>query len=202
MNISSGRLTTTACLLLAAGLGRTSAAQEVLPVTSTVRVERIVTGQHVVATARQHLGVRYSLGGTTPKAFDCSGLVQFVYAQHGIQLPRTAAQQAGVGVAPYPGDLAPGDLLFFYGGKGAQHIAIYAGNDTLIHASSGARRVKLDRFTSTQRTWFGRRLIAVRRILPAERVTRVEVSGGILDPAVTGIPAELTLSRLGLPWVH
>lgn len=191
-----------ASCLLAVAFNTRAAAQEARPITSAVRVERVVTGQLVVSSARRQLGVRYMLGGTTPRAFDCSGLVQFVYAQHGIQLPRTAAQQAGVGIAPYPGDLAPGDLLFFYGGKGAQHIAIYAGNDTLIHASSGARRVKLDRFTPTQRTWFGRRLIAVRRILPAERVTRIEASAGILDPAVTGIPAELTLSRLGVPWVH
>lgn len=183
-----------ACLLLAVLIPQSARGQK-----ATVQVRKTVSGELIVATARQQLGVPYRYGGTTPKAFDCSGLVRFVYAKHGFPLPRTAHEQAGVGIAPYPSDLQPGDLLFFYGGRGAQHIAIYAGNDTLIHASSGAKRVKLDRFTRTQRTWFGRRLIAVRRVLPAERVSTIEVPDGMLDSSITGIPAELTLSLLPLP---
>jgi cell wall-associated NlpC family hydrolase len=126
-----------------------------------------VNGEDIVRTARQYIGVRYVLGGSTPRAFDCSGFVRWVFAEHGIDLPRTAREQAGFGDAPFPGDLRPGDLLFFYGGNGAQHIAMYVGGDTIIHASSSRGRVTLDRFSgsSMRPTWFGRRLIAVRRII-------------------------------------
>jgi hypothetical protein len=84
-------------------------------------------------------------------------------------MPRTAREQAGVGDAPYPGDLQPGDLLGVWGGSGAQHVAIYAGGDSIIHASSRGRRVQVDRMRGQgmQRDWFGRRLIAVRRVVPA-----------------------------------
>ena len=124
------------------------------------------------APPEHYLGVRYRLGGTTPRAFDCSGFVRYVFAQHGIAMPRTAHEQAAYGTAPSIRELEPGDLLFFYGGRGAQHIAIYAGNDSMIHASSSGHRVKLDRVSASRShpNWFGQRLIAVRRILPAEGV--------------------------------
>lgn len=161
----------TASLRTAIGTRVDTAVEE----SSLVEVRAAIHGVDVVRTARQFLGVRYRLGGTTPKAFDCSGYVRYVFAQHGITLPRTAREQVAVGDAPFPGDLEPGDLLFFYGGQGAQHIAIYVGGDTIIHASSSGRRVKLDRMGGTRNgaTWFGRRLIAVRRVLPMEGVLRM-----------------------------
>ena len=148
-----------------------------------VPVRARISGDDIVRTARRYLGVPYVLGGTTPRSFDCSGLVQYVFAQHGIGMPRTAKQQAGVGEAPFPGDLQPGDLLFFYGGQGAQHIAIYVGADTIIHASSSGGRVKMDLLSGPRgrKSWFNQRLIAVRRVLPAEGYHFLPLSG---DPAV------------------
>ena len=151
--------------------------------TSTlVPVRARISGDDIVRTARRYLGVPYVLGGTTPRSFDCSGLVQYVFAQHGIGMPRTAKQQAGVGEAPFPGDLQPGDLLFFYGGQGAQHIAIYVGADTILHASSSGGRVKMDLLSGPRgrKSWFNQRLIAVRRVLPAEGYHFLPLSG---DPA-------------------
>ena len=140
---------------------------------SLVAVRASVGGDDVVRTARRFIGVPYRLGGTTPRAFDCSGFVRYVFALHGIAMPRTAHEQAALGDAPLPGDsLAPGDLLFFWGGHGAQHIAIYIGGDSIIHASSSAHVVRLDQLTGARvrRTWFNQRLIAVRRVLPQEGV--------------------------------
>jgi cell wall-associated NlpC family hydrolase len=143
-----------------------------VPPAGSVPVRATIRGTDIVHAARRYIGVRYLWGGNTPRAFDCSGYIRWVYAEYGIELPRTAREQAGVGIAPYPGDLRTGDLLFFYGGQGAQHIAIYVGGDTIIHASSAAKRVRLDvmRRPGSQRGWFSKRLIAVRRILPAEGV--------------------------------
>jgi cell wall-associated NlpC family hydrolase len=149
-----------------------------------VRVHGVVDGNSVVETARRYLGVRYVLGGTTPKAFDCSGFIRYVFALHGLPMPRTAHEQAAIGVAPDERRLEPGDLLFFYGGRGAQHIAMYIGGDSIIHASSGGHRVKLDRLSGagTHRTWFGQRLIAVRRVLPAVGTFDLPASLAIPDP--------------------
>ena len=169
----------TALLLLSAAAPAIAPAQAAEPVADSARtttpsapgwVRTVVTGEDVVRTARRYLGVRYVLGGSTPRAFDCSGFVRWVFAQHGIELPRTAHEQAAVGDAPEPGDLRPGDLLFFWGGHGAQHIAMYVGGDTIIHASSRSRRVRLDRFSGSRLSpgWFGQRIIAVRRVLPLE----------------------------------
>lgn len=136
----------------------------------TIAVRGTVTGTDIVRAAREYLGVRYKWGGNTPRAFDCSGFTRWVFARYGIDLPRTAHEQAAFGSAPFPGDLRPGDLLFFYGGQGAQHIAIYVGADTIIHASSTGHRVKLDviRQHGSNRNWFRNRLIAVRRIVPMQ----------------------------------
>ncbi|MGI8499435.1 MAG: C40 family peptidase [Gemmatimonadaceae bacterium] len=144
----------------------------------TLPVPAVVYGSDLLRTARRYVGVRYRLGGETPRAFDCSGFVRYAFARHGIALPRTAHEQAALGWAPSVGDLEPGDLLFFWGGSGAQHIAIYAGGDSIIHASARSGRVRMDRFvgSSTHPTWFGQRLIAIRRVLPAEGVIPLPLS--------------------------
>lgn len=93
----------------------------------------------VVALAAQQIGVPYVYGGATPAGFDCSGLVQYVFAQAGIALPRTAAEQATVG-APVPlAVLERGDLVFFAfdPNTGIDHVALSAGEGWLIHAHAG-----------------------------------------------------------------
>jgi uncharacterized protein YfaT (DUF1175 family) len=159
-------------------------AQKAVRIQPSVRVSGVVDGYTVVETAKRYLGVRYLLGGTTPRAFDCSGFIRYVFALHGLNLPRTAHEQAALGIAPEQGELEPGDLLFFYGGRGAQHIAMYIGGDSIIHASSSGHRVMLARLsgTGTHRTWFGQRLIAVRRVLPATGTFDLPASLAIPDP--------------------
>ena len=159
-------------------------AQKAMRSPPSVRVAGVVDGNTVVETARHYLGVRYVLGGTTPKAFDCSGFIRYVFALHGLTLPRTAHEQAAYGIAPNERELEPGDLLFFYGGQGAQHIAMYIGGDSIIHASSGGHRVMLARLSGSgaHRTWFGQRLIAVRRVLPAIGTFDLPASLAIPDP--------------------
>lgn len=140
-------------------------------------VRGTVSGEDIVRAARRYIGVRYRLGADSPTALDCSSFVRRVFAEYGVALPRTAHEQAGVGSAPdEPNDLRAGDLLFFFGGRGAQHIAIYVGGDTIIHASSRGRRVQLDRLggAGRRRTWFDERLIAVRRVAPVDGVFRLE----------------------------
>ena len=98
-------------------------------------VDGSITGRdRVVQEARKYLGVPYVWGGTDPdKGLDCSGLVQLVYHNLGIDLPRVSGDQAreGTGV-PSLDDALPGDLLAF--GSPVHHIAIYIGGGKMIEA--------------------------------------------------------------------
>lgn len=90
----------------------------------------------VVAEAEKYLGVPYVWGGTTPSGFDCSGLVQYVYAQLGIALPRNSEAQYAFGtVTTSP---VPGDIVHYSG-----HVGIYIGNGMMIHAPKPGDVVKV-----------------------------------------------------------
>ncbi|WP_206810167.1 C40 family peptidase [Paradesulfitobacterium ferrireducens] len=92
----------------------------------------------VIATAKKYIGVKYQWGGTTPAGFDCSGFVQYVFAQNGVSLPRTSRDQFQVGPAVSFSSLKPGDLVFFSldGDKVIDHDGIYIGNGQFINAST------------------------------------------------------------------
>ena len=93
----------------------------------------------IVATAKEYLGTPYVWGGTSPKGFDCSGFVYYVYQQYGYQLQRRASlQYANNGVSVSKSQLQPGDLVFFSDSVDPiGHVGIYIGNGNFIHASSG-----------------------------------------------------------------
>jgi cell wall-associated NlpC family hydrolase len=123
----------------------------------------------VVTAARQQIGRRYVWGGTSPRGFDCSGFTQYLARTFGVNLPRTAAQQARVG-QEVPRDrslLRPGDLLTFGRGGRVTHIGVYVGDGRYVHASSARGQVTestLDRpHSGLMRAWMG-----VRRVFGAE----------------------------------
>jgi cell wall-associated NlpC family hydrolase len=122
-----------------------------------------------VRLARAQLGRRYLFGGTTPRGFDCSGFLKYLMRALGVEVPRTAAEQARVGqeVPRDPALLRPGDILTFGRGNRVTHVGIYVGDGKYIHASSGAGRIiesRLDRRESRLvRAWYGvRRLFTDR----------------------------------------
>lgn len=103
----------------------------------------------LIATAKKYIGVPYKMGGNTPKAFDCSGYLQYVFAQHNMKLPRTADLQYKLGKNMSAGKLEAGDLVFFSTyEKGASHCGIYLGNGQFIHASS-SKGVRIDKLSDS-----------------------------------------------------
>ncbi|WP_349828860.1 NlpC/P60 family protein [Brevibacterium litoralis] len=73
----------------------------------------------ILATARSYIGTPYVWGGTSPSGWDCSGMVQYIYAQYGVDLPRNSAAQASAGVQISESEARPGDLVYVPG-----HIGI------------------------------------------------------------------------------
>ena len=123
----------------------------------------------VLATAKRYVGTHYRYGGGSPEAgFDCSGFVQYVFGRNGIRLPRTSRLQASAGSAG-PLDVAsllPGDLLFF-ASRGTQinHVAIYVGNNRILHSTAGAGGVVYDELSTPRGRWYLARHVVSRRVL-------------------------------------
>ena len=114
----------------------------------------------VAVLARAYLGRPYRYGGSGPNAFDCSGFVQFVYRQLGVNLPRTAASQWEA--LPAADELQIGDLVFFsFSGNRVDHVGIYMGQGKFIHANSHRKEVMLEDLAAP---WYQKVYLGARRV--------------------------------------
>lgn len=116
----------------------------------------------VVNYAQQYIGYPYILGTAGPDTFDCSGLVQWVYAHvSGISLPHSAAEQSTMGTAVNLSDIQPGDCVFFnVDGSGVDHVGIYIGNGEMVNAENPHAGVKDDSIFSS---YWQPKIVCVRR---------------------------------------
>ncbi|PGK51452.1 peptidase P60 [Priestia megaterium] len=113
-----------------------------------------------ISVAKSNLGVKYKWGGTTPKGFDCSGLVQYSFGKAGKSLPRTSVELYSKGTRVT--NLQPGDLMFFSQNKATRpsHVAIYIGNGQMIQSAS-SKGVSI---ASTNNSYWKPRYIGAKRL--------------------------------------
>jgi soluble lytic murein transglycosylase-like protein len=140
------------------------------------------SGNAVVADAQRYLGVPYRWGGTDPATgLDCSGLTQRVYADLGIRLPRTAAQQATTGTPVASlAQAQPGDLVFFDNSaarSGIDHVGIYVGGGQMIAAPTEGQKVRLQSVGTPT---------AIRRVLPQSSSTATPATA--TSSSLAGVP--------------
>lgn len=125
----------------------------------------------LIRLTREQVGLSYKLGAKAPgKAFDCSGLVQWVMANFNLDVPRTSREQSkfGLEVPKDPSQLRPGDLLFFGKGRTVDHVGIYVGDGKYVHAANRRKGV-IESSLPTGR-WATNWWKGVRRIFDEETV--------------------------------
>jgi probable lipoprotein NlpC len=118
----------------------------------------------LISLGKDFVGIAYRYGAPSgvTYAFDCSSYTQYVFDRAGITLPRTAASQSHLGEKVDKGSLSMGDLVFFKAsGNGIGHVAIYAGNGMILHASS-SKGVTVSRLESS---YWKQKYVTARRIL-------------------------------------
>lgn len=121
-----------------------------------------VLTSELVGTALALRGTPYRNGGADLSGFDCSGFVQYVFAQHGLGMPRTVAEQHEVGRKIKPNELQPGDLVFFRtDGRDTSHVGIALGDDTFVHAPSSKGVVRVEMISA--KYWMSR-FVGARRV--------------------------------------
>lgn len=130
----------------------------------TVIVEKNNVAARAVNLAYSSLGKPYVLGTNGPETFDCSGLVQYVYAQVGIRVSRSSNTQLYDGIGVSYSNILPGDIISWgYTSDRATHSGIYVGNGKMIHAANPAQGVILSDVVSWD-NGSAENVIAVRRV--------------------------------------
>lgn len=125
-----------------------------------------VHSSQVLSRAVNALGTPYRWGGTTPKGFDCSGLVRYAFRDiDEVDLPRTSSAMArSKGKTITLANLQPGDLLFFnIKSRRVNHVAIYLGNNRFIHAPRNGKKVTI---SDLSKPYWKKHYALAKRVLP------------------------------------
>ena len=156
--------TTTSTETNTASASTTSTATNTTTASTSSSSSSSVTGEDIVAYAKQFLGCKYVYGAAGPNSFDCSGFTMYVYKHFGYSLSHYSGAQATEGKA-VTGELQAGDILIFAttaGGSKVGHVGLYIGNDKFIHASDSTTGVII---SNLHDSWNINKYLGARRIL-------------------------------------
>lgn len=118
-------------------------------------------GRQIADFAKQYVGYPYVYGGEDPSGFDCSGFMQYIFAQFGYTINRTATAQLQNGYYVEYDALQPGDIVYFGSGSIASHVGLYIGDGQFVHAQSSSTGVVI---SSLSETWYASRYLCAHRI--------------------------------------
>lgn len=131
------------------------------------KIEQNKIGNEILTKAQEYLGKQYGFGNKNDFRTDCSGFTQEIFGQFGLSLPRSAALQSKYGKKVDLKDLRVGDLLFYRTyKKEPSHVAIYAGNGQIIHASYRGKKVQFD---SIEKGYYKDRFMYAKRLALIEQ---------------------------------
>lgn len=150
--------------------------------------QALILRHSLYALAKEQLGKPYIYGSTGMRGFDCSGLMYYLYSQHGTQLHRRASEQLQDGIVVSRDGMQVGDLVFFHESWDscpASHVGIYVGNNQIIHASTsnGIEVADLDT------RYYANNFLCVRRVVHTQAAQMEQTQ----QPAVT--PRAVTAGR-------
>lgn len=129
---------------------------------NTLGQKSIRQNEKILLYAKGYIGSKYGFGNNSKLKMDCSGFTQQVYRNLGVLLPRSALKQSFYGVTIGLNELKVGDLLFYRTYKTApSHVAIYAGDRKMIHASYIAKRIQFD---SIDKSYYKERFLFAKRL--------------------------------------
>jgi cell wall-associated NlpC family hydrolase len=118
--------------------------------------------ESVVETALSLRGSPYRNGGSSPSGFDCSGFIWYVFAVHGVAVPRTVVEQYRAGHGVHTDQLRAGDLVFFdTGAAPASHVGVVVGPDAFVHAPSSRGQVRVEHLSAP---YWSSRYVGARRV--------------------------------------
>lgn len=127
----------------------------------------VADGYSISSMALSLRGTPYRNGGVDPNGFDCSGLVKYVFEQHGVAMPRDTKRQFEVGADINLASLEPGDLVFFSTvAPGASHVGIAVGGDQFIHAPNSNGVVRVEHLSSQ---YWSSRFVGAKRVTEDRR---------------------------------
>jgi len=150
-----------ACASTPAPTVETTFTNKASTISPAIIIQSQSSGLIALDTARKMLGVPYRYGGTDPRGFDCSGLVQYAFSRGGVKLPRTTGDIFRSSQLIDPKKLQAGDLVFFAISKRkVSHVGIYDGRNRFIHAPSSGKGVS---YASLASSYWRKRLVAVGR---------------------------------------
>lgn len=122
-------------------------------------------GERIVADAKTFIGTPYVYAAAGPDSFDCSGFTMYIMNRSGIKLPHMASMQYTYGFEVSIDELIAGDLVFFNSSRssGIEHVGIYIGNGSFIHASSGS--VHAVTISNLEEDYYSAHYVGARRVI-------------------------------------
>lgn len=136
---------------------------------------------------KKFIGTPYVWGGTSPKGFDCSGLVHYLYQKQGVSIPRNSREQfSRLPVASNP---QPGDLVFFRRNGTINHVGLYLGGGKMLHAPQTGSKVRIE---DMGRPNWKRRYAGARRALKGEKIV---IAANRAAASKSKVPSEKRLAK-------